>query len=341
MVANYSGWAIPKNIRIVLSLNDCIEFRDKHYKLGYITHNKETFETATRRLGERYTTFDTVNGNFDLQILRPRLGDKAGFWECLIHKETMEFVIYLYAQTIADLLLNSKFVNGICSKSVLFGIYKGQVGVLTTDMPIYEKILNDKRLESSATTKKWQVGYVYSTKTKSDVLLGYFDYVDYFVKYVDNVLNVDMKLNTNAKKVAIVGSYEKRDIGSMIRDGFGEFHNIRYMKSFPARVQGPKIFVEGAINERIEQEVIKLNNECQYIVPSRLFGFVARLLAIYSFNPQFVIEQLRRLIDFVNAIDYPDKGRLIDCKLTINNKVVTCNNFTDFVRNVVLLLQQG
>lgn len=341
MVANYSGWAIPKNIRIVLSLNDSVEFRDKHYKLGYITHNKETFETATRRLGERYTTFDTVNENFDLKVLRPRLADKAGFWECLIHKDTVEFVIYLYAQTIADLLLNSKFVNGICSKSVLFGIYKGQVGVLTTDMPIYEKILYDKKLESSTTTKKWQVGYVYSTKTKSDVLLGYFDFVDYSINYVNNVLTVDMTFNTNAKKVAIIGSYDKQDIGSMISDGFGANRGIRYMKSFPARVQGPQIFVEGAINERIIQEVVKLNNERQYIVPSRLFGFVARLLAIYSFNPQFVIEQLCRLQDFISEIDYKDKNKPMNCKLTINNKVVTCNNFIDFVHYVVVLLQQG
>lgn len=341
MIANYSGWSIPKNIRIVLSLNDSVEFRNEHFKLGYITHNNDTFETATRRLGERYTTFDTANENFDLQILRPRLGDKAGFWECLIHKETVEFVVYLYAQTIADLLLNSKFVNGICSKSVLFGIYKGQVGVLTTDMPIYEQVLYDKKIESSATTKKWQVGYVYSTKTKSDVLLGYFDYVDYSTKYVNNILTVDMKYNTNAQKVAIIGSYENQDIDRMIRDGFGELHNIRYMKTFPARVQGPQIFVEGAINEQILQEVMKLNNERQYIVPSRLFGFVARLLSIYSLNPQFVFNQLCLLHDFFGVSDYKDKNKPMDCKLTINNKVVTCNNFTDFVRSVVLHLQLG
>ena len=123
----------------------------------------------------------TKNDGFTFRIAKAanssyRSG-KLSFWMCVFEKEGIEpFVAGINSDLLYLLIMQSTLVRGsLGNTKVFFARCNGQLGVLHEQMDAYREFqeVRDKRKSlAQGKTTKWQVGYVYDTLTRRDVMLG-------------------------------------------------------------------------------------------------------------------------------------------------------------------------
>ena len=244
----YSGWKICNRIKIVLDTSN-----KNDYPTGYIANDEKMVETATEHLRE-YKVIEVDNKDFYLRVVRPDI-KKPSYWICIVTRGNDSFYLRIYADTLSELLTYSAFNNGVCLQDVVFGTYKGKVGVLHTGMPVYQQVLKEESMKSVRKTQKWEVGRLYYTKTKSDILLGYFPFVPYSKKYINGVLNIDIEMKQKPEKVAVIGEFKKGyDIQSVVKAAFDT--SINYVKNLPSRIEGAKLYDEQQICQCVAPQIV-------------------------------------------------------------------------------------
>ena len=125
----YKGWKAIKDLSIVYSIKDMIEFNGKKYHKAYVTDakNKKQLESALKWANGSYTRpqdnvnpkiINTTNECFSFQVVSAAenswsQGGKLSFWMCLMEKEGVEpFVVGINSDLLCDFILETVLTNG-------------------------------------------------------------------------------------------------------------------------------------------------------------------------------------------------------------------------------------
>ena len=325
---SYSGWKIYDKVKIMLS-NYVNTYCGIQCQRGQIYTEEKAKEAAGAHL------IETDNGGFNLRIVCPVA---KNFWDCLITKGDLQFFTSLYVSTISELLMYSTFVNGVCSEPVMFGSYKSRIGVLHKGMPIYQQIMAEEALKVQAKTSKWEIGRLYSTKTKTDVLLGYFPYVQCDIVYKRNDGHVSINLDAEPRKVAIVGSYQTGDtLDYVVANGLGYGITVNYMESLPLRVAGEKLFDEqqimwhfiNYIRNKVDDYMLDLKKE---IYGFRIYEHLKLILIVYYINREIGKDLIFKFCNMVKNLEKEFMYEKVASDIVVFGEKIIADN----LRNIVI-----
>lgn len=123
------------------------------------------------------TTFD--NEGFQLELFeaaqKSSQGGKLSFWNCRITKDGQSWIIGIAANLLLDVLKHTTVINGKVQEPLFFARCKGGVGMLSKNMPAYERAVADmtrKEDMSKGKTAKHRLGYLYETTTEKSFYAG-------------------------------------------------------------------------------------------------------------------------------------------------------------------------
>ena len=201
-MVEYSGWSLYDNVILVIKNS---EYKKTEYKQGYIVDpkNKSQLNSAIKcgrctkvKLNEQGKTYKDENGYTVMESIEPQIlelenrdfnikiiesaksscqGGKLSFWNCLITRDNLSFIVGIDANLLLSLIQQSKLNNGECNKKVMFARQAGGLGLIHTEMKEYKIALEDKQTKSNISkgkTSKWEIGCSYDTLTCSNIYLG-------------------------------------------------------------------------------------------------------------------------------------------------------------------------
>ena len=336
----YKGWKAIKDLSIVYSIKDMIEFNGKKYHKAYVTEakNKKQLESALKWANGRYTRpqdnvnpkiINTTNECFSFQVVSAAenswsQGGKLSFWMCLIEKEGVEpFVVGINSDLLCDFILETVLTNGKSNNRVFFARNNGQLGILHKDMPAYQELLKDEQLKKNITkgkTSKWKTGYSYKTLTTDDVMLGVFsniltsysEYKQTYDVYDKKYLHQVFKLDFNQPDIVIyTHNYGAKDnlvtFYNSILYSFrmiGRYAGMNTTKC-PARQEGEQIFEASDTYYSDFVKYVLSNNK-----PTDIVTIINYAFPLFKHNPNATLELLHYAKKFyMDAInEFETKG---------------------------------
>ena len=327
---NDSKWKVYKKVQIQLGREET--YCGIQAPTGYIYHDQSAEEVANAHL------IETDNDGFNLRIIG--VDEKYNYWICLVAKGNLMFFIRLYTKTIFELLLYSNFANGVCSQPVMFGTYKSQIGVLHKGMPVYQQIMAEEAIKAQSKTSKWEIGRLYLTKTKADILLGYFPYVQCDISYKGNDGYVNINLDENPRKAAIIGSYQEgRTLDKVIASGLGFGIKVNYVESLPSRAAGKKLFTEQEIMQHfinyirntVDNYVLKFESETREY---KAYEYLKLILIVYYMNREIGKDLLCKLYNLFMNTEKEFMYKKVKSKIVVMGEQFNADDLCNIVFNV-------
>lgn len=230
MAISYMVWKELPEIDIVYHHNpdNCIEVDGISYPKAYIVGHgdKKAMESARswafgwgyHENGPSLKVVTTQNDGFAIRIAKAADNSfnsgKLSFWMCVFEKDGVEpFATGINSELLCLLITQSTLVNGcIQGEKVFFARCNGQLGILHEHMHAYQeykKVIDRKKSVATGKTTKWQLGNVYGTVTRRDVMMGNLVMPLKRVKQFDIFQRTTIyTLDFNSKPMKIFGSEE-------------------------------------------------------------------------------------------------------------------------------------
>lgn len=200
----YSGWTLYDEVILVIK-KSLYKYRGYEYPQAYLVNPKDkkqlerainwgTFkkylydDNGNSIKDERgYSKYEEVkpdvhtvkNEGFTVEFLdsahESSQGGKLSFWNCLVSKDDLKFVIGIDSQLLLHAIKESTFIKGISKETFKFARCSGGVGILHEEMKDYSNAIRDmqsKKESKKGNTSKWQLGKNYMTLTMNDLFIG-------------------------------------------------------------------------------------------------------------------------------------------------------------------------
>lgn len=200
----YSGWTLYDEVILVVKKN-LYKYRSYEYPQAYLVNpkDKKQLERAinwgTEKKYLRTEDGEYIRdekGNCKYDVIEPDVhtvkndgftvefldsanessqGGKLSFWNCLVSKGDLKFVIGIDSKLLLHALKESTFINGKSKETFIFARCSGGVGILHKNMKDYTNAIRDmqsKKTVKKGNTSKWQLGKNYMTLTMNDLYIG-------------------------------------------------------------------------------------------------------------------------------------------------------------------------
>lgn len=347
-------WSELKSLSIIYSTYDYIEFNGTKYPKAYIAEhgNKVSINTAIGWASDWQNSnpqiIDTDNSGFEMQIVtapdNSSQSGKLAFWMCIFTKANVpSFATGINSELLSMLILGSDIAKGkIIADDLFFAKLSGQLGVLHTNMPEYQEYLSclkRKEATSKNKTKNWKVGYSYVTSTKSDIMLGTFNW-----PFVENGDAYTFALDFNGHKRVAFSPMQPKWFDYNEFESLVFFGLKSYETSCPARTPGEKIFdhdstYDNKLVNALEKITATEAKEPYHYISCKLD--VSRLLEhallLYTFRPEKAIELLKSAKPEIDT--YKDRY-LHDIKLIYDGNIETYQCDADLFNRILKLTEQ-
>ena len=263
----YKGWKIPEKLYIYAEKKN----RRYNYPQAMIasSNKPEAIDTAKRWASGKYYNYtedDYIeyiidNKDIKLEILDSAKGSSQGgklsFWNCLLSKDDMKVVVGIGSDLLLELLKSSTFINGKCEDKLIMARIGQHWGALHEKMEQYKEAIRDiqlsQKIEGAKKTSKWEKGYEYYSKTRSDIYL-YDLYVwricerinDYWYYSNPHYKITEFKTPKKIKVTECVGWIKNREfktLSQLMANGGGKYSSEYYKEylKLPPRIKGEKI----------------------------------------------------------------------------------------------------
>lgn len=200
----YSGWTLHNEIILVIK-KELLSYRGYEYSQAYLVNPKDkkqldrainwgTYkkylydENGNSIRDERgYLKYEEIkpdvhtveNKGFTVEFLdsahESSQGGKVSFWNCLVSKDDLKFVIGIDSKLLLHAIKESTFINGKSKETYMFARCSGGVGILHEKMKDYQNAIRDmqsKKESKKGNTSKWQLGKNYTTLTIDELFIG-------------------------------------------------------------------------------------------------------------------------------------------------------------------------
>ena len=102
-------------------------------------------------------------------------GGKLSFWNCIVTKDDISFIIGINSDMLLELLKNATFINGKCQSPLIFITKTGRVGMTIEGSETWHQCIRDRELKNTmkrTQTSKFSFGDKISTATIDEYYLG-------------------------------------------------------------------------------------------------------------------------------------------------------------------------
>lgn len=196
----YTGWSLYDNITLVLKENSKYSYpqaylvnpKDKKQLARAIEwgttktylYNENKEPVRNEKGYHEYTlnkpeVITVDNKHFKIELLESAHGSyqggKQSFWNCLVYRDDIKFIIGIDSELLLHALKQSKFIYGKSEEVFSFARCSGGVGILHTDMKDYTDAIRDmeaKEDNKRGKTSKWELGRNYTTLTLNELYIG-------------------------------------------------------------------------------------------------------------------------------------------------------------------------
>lgn len=258
--------------------------------------------------------FKYKNEGFTLQLLesaeRSSQGGKLSFWNCLITApDNQEFIIGIAADLLLSLLKNNICDNGVIQNKIRFGRLNGSVGALSDNMDEYKQAVADmetrRAVNTQKKTKKYRLGYTYSSLTLDNVYLGscyqHYEIIEPVRWTTDPI--VIKKLDKPIKR-NLFPTFDKTKLN------MSDYFDNGTVCDNPARIEGDCVVkIDSTMEEYLEQSKDKMvecfNREDKFhLYPYRILPFICST----SKSDFELSDVFRKLVSVSNENYYKDRN---------------------------------